>query len=72
MKLAVWQKDMNVIGAFAASLGCRTPLFDATRPIYDAAIRQGLGGEDTAAVCRILESMAGIARRPSGTGPPES
>jgi 3-hydroxyisobutyrate dehydrogenase-like beta-hydroxyacid dehydrogenase len=72
MKLAVWQKDMNIIGAFSASLGCRTPLFDAARPIYDSAIRQGLGGEDTAAVCRVLESMAGIARRPSGTGPADS
>lgn len=63
MKLAVWQKDMNVIGAFAASLGCKTPLFDATRPVYDAAIKQGLGAEDTAAVCRVLEGMSGISRR---------
>jgi 3-hydroxyisobutyrate dehydrogenase-like beta-hydroxyacid dehydrogenase len=63
MKLSVWQKDMNIIGAFAASLGCKTPLFDATRSLYDAAIQQGLGAEDTAAVCRVLESMAGISRR---------
>ena len=62
MKISTWQKDMAVIGAFAASLGCPTPLFHATAPYYSAAMSQGRGGEDTAAVCAILESMAGVAR----------
>ncbi|MCC6947198.1 MAG: NAD(P)-dependent oxidoreductase [Bradyrhizobiaceae bacterium] len=62
MKLSVWQKDMQVIGEFAAQLHCPTPLFDATRPIYAAAMQAGLGGQDTAAVCAVLERMAGIQR----------
>ena len=62
MKIDIWQKDMAIIGAYAASLGVAAPLFAATAPIYNAAIGQGLGGEDTAAVCAILEQMAGLAR----------
>jgi L-threonate 2-dehydrogenase len=63
MKIDLWQKDMAVIGDFARSLGVATPLFAASAPIYNAAIGQGLGGDDTAAVCAVLEQMAGIARR---------
>ncbi|WP_043364606.1 NAD(P)-dependent oxidoreductase [Belnapia sp. F-4-1] len=60
MRIAMWQKDMAVIGEYAASLGCPVPLFNATQPYYAAAMAQGLGGEDTAAVCAVLERMAGI------------
>ena len=62
MKVSVWQKDMAIIRAFAAALRCPTPLFDATVPIYDAALSQGLGAQDTAAVCTVLEEMAGVRR----------
>jgi L-threonate 2-dehydrogenase len=62
MKVSVWQKDMAIIRAFAAALRCPTPLFDATVPIYDAALSQGLGAQDTAAVCTVLEEMAGVHR----------
>jgi putative dehydrogenase len=62
MKLSVWQKDMAVIGEFAAQLHCPTPLFDATASIYNAAVKAGLGEQDTAAVCVVLEQMAGIRR----------
>ena len=64
MKISVWQKDMQVIGEFANGLGCKTPLFDAAKPIYDAAVAQGLGAKDTGAVAAVLERMAGIKRRP--------
>jgi L-threonate 2-dehydrogenase len=63
MKIDIWQKDMAVIGDFAKGLGVALPTFAATVPIYNAAIGQGLGGEDTAAVCAVLEAMAGIERR---------
>jgi putative dehydrogenase len=53
---------MAVIGDFARNLGVATPLFAASEPIYNAAIGLGLGGDDTAAVCAVLERMAGIAR----------
>ncbi len=59
MKLDVWQKDMAVIGAFAASLGVATPLFTASAPLYSAAVGLGLGGQDTAAVFAVLEGMCG-------------
>jgi 3-hydroxyisobutyrate dehydrogenase-like beta-hydroxyacid dehydrogenase len=62
MKISVWQKDMKVIGDFAASLGCPTPLFNATFPLYAAAMSTGHASHDTAAVCAVLESMAGYTR----------
>jgi 3-hydroxyisobutyrate dehydrogenase-like beta-hydroxyacid dehydrogenase len=62
MKIKVWQKDMDVIGAFADSLGVPTPLFNATMPIYAAARSLGLGMLDTGAVCTVLEGLAGVKR----------
>ena len=38
MKLDVWQKDMNAIAEFAKEVGCPTPLFATTAPIYLAAM----------------------------------
>ncbi len=62
MQISTWQKDMDVIGSFAQSLGVPTPLFSATLPIYAAALSMGHGAEDTAAVCAVLEAMAGVKR----------
>jgi len=63
MKVAIWQKDMQVIGEFAAALDCPTPLFRATRPIYAAALGGGHAMHDTASVCAVLEAKAGVKRR---------
>jgi L-threonate 2-dehydrogenase len=63
MKVSVWQKDMAVIGDFARGLNCPTPLFSATMPIYAAAMSTGHAAHDTAAVCAVIEAMAGIAPR---------
>ena len=63
MKCAIWQKDMDVIGHFATELGVPTPLFSATLPVYAAAMAQGHAAEDTAAVCAVLEAMAGLPKR---------
>jgi 3-hydroxyisobutyrate dehydrogenase-like beta-hydroxyacid dehydrogenase len=62
MKNEVWQKDMKIIGEFAASLGVPTPLFNASAAIYSAAMAQGFGKQDTGAVCAVLESMAKLRR----------
>jgi len=62
MKIDVWQKDMDVIGDFARKIRVRTPIFTATEAIYRKAMQQGLGGKDTAAVCAVLEKMAGYKR----------
>ena len=62
MKNELWQKDMKIIGEFAAKLGVPTPLFNASAAIYSAAMAQGFAKEDTAAVCAVLEGMARIRR----------
>jgi 3-hydroxyisobutyrate dehydrogenase-like beta-hydroxyacid dehydrogenase len=53
MKLEIWQKDMDIIGAFARACGASTPLFAATMPLYAEARRRN-ASEDTAAVHRVL------------------
>jgi 3-hydroxyisobutyrate dehydrogenase-like beta-hydroxyacid dehydrogenase len=63
MKVEVWQKDMHLIGEFAAGLGCPTPLFAACGPVYAAAMAAGHARDDTAAVCAVLGTLAGVARR---------
>lgn len=63
MKVSVWQKDMKIIDAFARELDCPVPLFAATTAIYNAAMAQGFGEADTAAVCAVLERLAGVKRR---------
>jgi len=62
MRVSTWQKDMKVIGEYAASVGCPTPLFSACEPIYRAALSTGFADQDTAAVCAVLEHMAGVKR----------
>ena len=63
MKNEVWQKDMKIIGEFAARLGVPTPLFNASAAVYSAAMAQGYARQDTGAVCAVLEKMAGVKRR---------
>jgi len=63
MKIDIWQKDMDVIGHYAKKIRVPTPMFDASKPVYVAAMRGGLGAQDTAAVCAVLEKKAGVKRR---------
>jgi 3-hydroxyisobutyrate dehydrogenase-like beta-hydroxyacid dehydrogenase len=62
MKIKVWQKDMDVIGAHANALGVPTPLFSATMPVYEKAMAMGHAMHDTAAVCAVLEKQARVKR----------
>ena len=62
MKVEVWQKDMKIIGEYARSIDCPTPLFLASAPFYTAAMAMGRGSEDTGAVCAVLEEMARTRR----------
>jgi 3-hydroxyisobutyrate dehydrogenase-like beta-hydroxyacid dehydrogenase len=62
MKIDVWDKDMQVIGDYARKIKVKTPLFDATKPIYVKAQKSGLGAKDTAAVCAVLEKMGNVKR----------
>jgi L-threonate 2-dehydrogenase len=63
ISVQLFQKDMKIIGEFASEHGVPTPLFNASAAIYNAAMAQGFGREDTAAVCAVLERMGGLARR---------
>jgi 3-hydroxyisobutyrate dehydrogenase len=58
-------KDLDIIGSFAAALHCPTPLFSAAVQYYFAGMAQGRGAQDTAAICAVLEEMAGVERKPS-------
>jgi L-threonate 2-dehydrogenase len=66
MKIDVYQKDIDIIGAFAAKLNIPVPLFEASKAYYSAALSQGMAKEDTAAICAVLEQMAGNPRRNAG------
>jgi 3-hydroxyisobutyrate dehydrogenase-like beta-hydroxyacid dehydrogenase len=63
MRVKTWQKDMQVIGDFAKALRVPTPLLSATERIYDTAMTSGYAMADTAAVCAVMEKMAGVKRR---------
>ena len=62
MKISIWQKDMDVIGGFARKIGVPTPMFDASSAVYTKARKSGYDDQDTAAVCAVLEKMAGVKR----------
>jgi L-threonate 2-dehydrogenase len=55
MKVSTWQKDMAVIAEFAEDVGCATPMFTLTQPVYAEAMVMGLGDQDTAAVFEVLK-----------------
>jgi putative dehydrogenase len=55
MKVSTWKKDMAIIAEFADDIGCTTPLFTLTQPVYTEAMAMGLGDQDTAAVFEVLK-----------------
>ena len=56
MRISTWKKDMAIIAEFAGELGCETPLFTMTQPVYTQAMAMGLGNQDTAAVFEVLKA----------------
>jgi L-threonate 2-dehydrogenase len=70
MKVSTWKKDMAIIAEFADDVGCATPLFTLTQPVYTEAMAMGLGDQDTAAVFEVLKKT--IVRNPkSGARDPQ-
>ena len=65
MALSLWRKDIETIAAFAADLHCPVPLFTTAAQPYYAALAQGHGDQDTAAVCAVLEDAARVVRTPA-------
>jgi 3-hydroxyisobutyrate dehydrogenase/glyoxylate/succinic semialdehyde reductase len=66
MKVSTWKKDMAIIAEFADDVGCATPLFTLTQPVYAEAMAMGLGDQDTAAVFEVLKKTI-ITDAKSGT-----
>jgi 3-hydroxyisobutyrate dehydrogenase-like beta-hydroxyacid dehydrogenase len=60
MKSDVYQKDIDIIHAFARRLRCPTPLFNRSLEFYTAALRQGRAKQDTAAIHAVLRKRAGL------------
>jgi 3-hydroxyisobutyrate dehydrogenase-like beta-hydroxyacid dehydrogenase len=56
MRISTWKKDMAIIAEFAGEIGCETPLFSMTQPVYSKAMAMGLGNQDTAAVFEVLKA----------------
>ena len=56
-------KDLNLLLAEAEKLGMPLPVTAAAREAFAAARTMGLGGEDMAAVIKVLENAAGVQVR---------
>ncbi len=59
----LFRKDLEVIGDFANDIDCPLPVFTATLPLYKAALANGMGRDDTAAISLLLQQMAGMGRK---------
>jgi putative dehydrogenase len=66
MKVSTWKKDMAIIAEFADDVGCATPLFTLTQPVYAEAMTMGLGDQDTAAVFEVLKKRLVVPPKPGG------
>ena len=63
MKVSTWKKDMAIIAEFAEDVGCATPMFTLTQPVYTQAMAMGLGDQDTAAVFEVLKKTIVTKRK---------
>jgi len=63
MKVSTWKKDMAIIAEFAEDVGCATPMFTLTQPVYTQAMAMGLGDQDTAAVFEVLKKTIVTERK---------
>ena len=66
MRVSTFQKDIDIITRFAAEMHSPTPLFTTAKQIYETAVQQGRGGQDTASVFAVLAGDV-----PAGAEPPE-
>ena len=63
MKNEIWGKDLKIIGSFIKSLKVDAPLFGKLASIHRDVLKAGLGEDDTAAVCVVLEKRAKLKRK---------
>lgn len=62
MPVKTFRKDLEIIARQAADIHCPTPLFSSCVQVYLGALAQGLGEQDTASVCAVLEEWAQLKR----------
>ncbi len=62
MNFSVPIKDSRIISNHAASLNCPIPLYQTALQYYYAAVAQGMGHLDAAAVCKVMEKAANVER----------
>lgn len=55
--LATFEKYLDLIPRLAEDVACATPLFDAAERCYRAALAEGRGGQDIAAMFEVVEAM---------------
>lgn len=60
---AVYEKDSSIITEFAAQVKSPIDLYVSARQKMNSAMAQGLGHLDTSAVCKAIETAAGIDRK---------
>jgi len=63
MNFSVPLKDSRIISDHAAGVQCPIPLYQAALQFYHAAVAQGYGHMDAAAVCAVMEKAANVKRR---------
>ena len=59
MRVSVFDKDIQIIAAFAREHTAPVPLFALASEYYQAALAQGRGEQDTACVHAVLRQLAG-------------
>lgn len=63
-RLEMYDKDVQIIGAFAKAAGAPVPLFSESALFYTAALANGRGKQDTACVAAVLRRLAGLPADP--------
>jgi 3-hydroxyisobutyrate dehydrogenase-like beta-hydroxyacid dehydrogenase len=58
MRTRVFQKDIDIIDAFASALRSPTPLFSVASVFYRAALAEGRGEDDASCVHAVLKQLA--------------
>jgi 3-hydroxyisobutyrate dehydrogenase-like beta-hydroxyacid dehydrogenase len=58
MRTRVFQKDIDIIDAFASALRSPTPLFSLASVFYRAALAEGRGEDDASCVHAVLKQLA--------------
>lgn len=58
-RLRMFMKDIDIIGSHAADVDAPVPLFSAALPFYSAAMAQGRGDQDAAALIAVLRTLTG-------------